>query len=126
MEARAKERNQVLRDDWIQRLAGWEARQLVFLDETAANERTMDRKYGWAPIGVPAVEYRPLKRSARWSILPAYTIQGYIAWDIIQASYTTLIYNEFIENFVLPLCSPFPGNRSVIVMDNASIHKSEV
>ena len=39
--------------------------QLVFLDESAANERTSDRKYGWAPPGVRAAEYLPIKRSER-------------------------------------------------------------
>src|SRR5437667_12295819 len=52
MQRRAAERNQMLRDEWILKLAGWDASQLLFLDESAANERTMDRKYGWAPIGV--------------------------------------------------------------------------
>lgn len=36
----AKQRNQILRNDWMARLAGWRADQLVFLDESAACERT--------------------------------------------------------------------------------------
>jgi hypothetical protein len=59
----AAERNREIRDDWLRRLSGWEAAQLVFLDESAANERTMDRKYGWSPIGTPCTISRPAKRS---------------------------------------------------------------
>jgi hypothetical protein len=47
--------------------------QLVFLDESAANEFTKDRKFGWSMVGCPAVKERDLRRSERWSILPAYT-----------------------------------------------------
>ena len=35
-----KQRNQILRNDWMTRLAGWRADQLVFLDESAASDRT--------------------------------------------------------------------------------------
>ena len=36
----AKERNQELRDHWFTKLSDWRADQLVFLDESAACERT--------------------------------------------------------------------------------------
>jgi len=108
------------------RLGGWQAEQLVFIDESAANERTMDRKFGWAPIGLPAREIHPAKRSEQWSILPAYTLDGYITYDIVHGSYNAELFRIFIENKVLPLCSPFPGPRSVLIMDNASIHRSQV
>ena len=122
----AKERNQEARDDWFKRLSGWRADQLVFVDESAANERTMDRKFGWSPIGTSSLQICSAKRTERWSLLPAYTIDGYIAWDVRQASFTTVTFNEFIANSVLPLCNPYPDSRSIIVMDNAQIHRSEV
>ena len=36
----AAQRNQGLRDGWMQRLGEWTAEQLIFLDESAACERT--------------------------------------------------------------------------------------
>ena len=60
----AKQRNQAMRDRCSVRLSGWRADQLIFLDESAACERTGrdllwsmvtsliylgDRRYGWAP-----------------------------------------------------------------------------
>src|SRR5271169_1081618 len=126
MQIRAAQRNPELRDHWIKQLASWDANQLVFIDESAANERTGDRKYGWAPIGVTPYEYRSFRHSERWSLLPAYTVDGFITWDIRQGSYTADLFHDFIENKVIPLCNPFPLERSVIVMDNAPIHCSEV
>jgi len=107
-------------------LVSWNADQLIFIDELATNERTSNRKYGWAPVGVTPHEARPFKRSERWSLLPAYTIDGFITWDIRHGSYTAEAFEEFIENKVLPLCNPYPLPRSVLVMDNAPIHQSTV
>ena len=45
-----------------------------------------------------------VKRSEKWSILPAYTIDGFVAWDVIQGSYNKELFNDFIRN---------TGNRGV-------------
>ena len=79
-------------------LSQWTAEQLVFLDESAASERNKDRKFGWAPVGVPAAVSTLLKRSERWSVLPAYTVNGYMAWEIRQGSYTTEFFNAFVQD----------------------------
>jgi hypothetical protein len=126
MQLRASQRNPELRRAWIRKLTTWTADQLLFLDESACDERTAHRKYGWAPIGITPHEYVPFKRSERWSILPVYTVDGFITWELKQGSYTAESFEEFIENQVLPRCNPFPGPRSIIVMDNAPIHQSEV
>ena len=43
------------------RLTEWTPEQMIFVDESAANERTMDRKFGWSPIDTPAIHVQPLK-----------------------------------------------------------------
>lgn len=126
MQIRAAQRSPELRALWFRKLANWTADQLIFIDESAANERTSDRKYGWAPIGITPHEIRSFQRSERWSILPAYTMHGFMTWDIKHGSFTAELFEEFIENKVLPRCNPFPGPRSVIIMDNAPIHQSKV
>ena len=96
------------------------------MDESAANERSTHRKYGWAPKGSTPHMYLSFKRSERWSILPAYTSDGFIAWEIIQGSFDAELFDDFIKNQVLPQCSPYPGPKSVLIMDNAPIHRSAV
>src|SRR5438876_1142453 len=43
----------------------------------------------------------------------------------MQSSITTEIFNEWIKTIVLLYCLPWPGSRSVIIMDNTSIHKNK-
>ena len=122
--ARAAERSHELRALWIGRQATWNASQLVFLDESACNERTGDRKFGWAPIGRGCEVSHPTKRSERWSVLPALSVDGYLSYIIYQGSITAEIFEQFVEQQVLPHCTPYPGPRSIIILDNATIHKS--
>jgi transposase len=124
VKARAAERSRALRILWIGRQAMWTADQLVFLDESASNERTGDRKFGWAPTGRECEVSRPFKRSERWSILPALSVNGYLSYLIYQGSITAEIFELFLEQQVLPHCTPYPGPRSILILDNASIHKS--
>jgi transposase len=99
----------------------------MFLDESAACERTGDRKYGWSPRGREAKVHTMFKRSKRWSILPAFTTKGYIAWIIHHGSIKQTIFNDFVRHHVLPLTTPAidGGPNSVLCLDNASAHKSE-
>ena len=121
----AAQRNQELRDIWLVKLSDFHAKQLVFIDESGASERSGQRRNGWAPKGCPAYMQVLLQWSKNWSILPAYTIDGYISTVMFRGSINGERFDEFVIEYVLPLCTPFPGRNSVLVMDNASIHKSQ-
>lgn len=84
-----------------------------------------DRRYVWAPRGTKPTVVQELKRSRRWSILPAFTIESYIAYEIHHGSITSEILNAFVKTKVLPFCTDGNGPRSVLVMDNASSHRNE-
>ena len=124
----AAQRSQVARNDYWGKIssAGFRADQLVFVDESGCDKRIGTRKYGWAPQGIRPVEVTKLARDKRWNILPAYTLDGYIAHWIYQGGTTQRLFNSFIEEAVLPLCNAWPGKDSVIIMDNASCHKDPI
>jgi hypothetical protein len=52
------------------------------------------------------------------------TIDGYEEPLIYQGSITQVIFEDWMENKILQICNPWPGPRSIIVMDNCSIHRS--
>ncbi|KAA1479855.1 hypothetical protein DENSPDRAFT_741025, partial [Dentipellis sp. KUC8613] len=61
----------------------------------------------------------------RYSLLPAISLDGIMALDIIEGAFTSLTFAEFIDG-LLDRMNPFPGPNSVIVMDNCAIHKSPI
>lgn len=120
---RTKRPNEQLRLDWIAQLLGLTAEQLVFIDETLFNESTGWRQHAWAPIGEPARYNADISRGRSWSVLPAYTIDGYLPCTSIREGYfNTELIVEWLLQQLLPLCNAFPATRSVIIMDNASSH----
>lgn len=60
----------------------------------------------------------------RYSILPALSLDGIIALEMLDCPFTALMFNAFTKG-VLDQMNPWPQKKSVIVMDNTSIHKSE-
>ena len=58
----------------------------------------------------------------RYSILPALSLDGIIAVDILEGSFNKIRFARFIDG-LLDHMNPFPGPNSVIVMDNCRIHK---
>jgi len=100
--------------------------QLIYIDESAANERSLDHKYGWSPKGQPARLISPAKRSKKWSILPVYTYDGFIDWEIIRGSYNSDMFINSIKEKIIPHTTPYPGLLSVLIIDNAKIHHHPV
>lgn len=118
----------------------YRADQLVFVDEAACNRATTKRGWAWAPIGeqarrhdvyirgikcvyISGIDERPYSGFFRYSVLPALSLSGVLHLDVLAGSYKARDFNSFIDG-LLDNMNPFPGPNSVIVMDNASIHKS--
>ncbi|TFY62431.1 hypothetical protein EVG20_g6705 [Dentipellis fragilis] len=96
--------------------------QLVFVDESHFNRLTLRRSYGWAPIGNRARRRDFFVRGKRYSILPAISLDGILHLDVFDRPVTGDLFSGFISD-LLDQMQPFPNRNSVIVMDNASIHK---
>jgi len=61
----------------------------------------------------------------RYSILPALSLDGILHIEVLDRGFTSRLFNEFVDG-LLDNMNPFPAHNSVLVMDNASIHKSLV
>ena len=118
----AAERSQDLRDFYVMRLSEFSANQLIFVDESAANEHTAQRKRGWSELGIKPTVSLPLKRTKRWSMLPAYSLDGILTYELFHGSIDGPRFAMFLECKLLPQCAPFLRKHSVIIMDNCSTH----
>jgi hypothetical protein len=122
----AQERDPVLRAAWFRKLANWRGEQLVFLDESGVNWKLTQPTHGWGPKGERTRIKVHTRRAVNLSLLPALTLDGYIACNVYEGGVTTDRYMEFIEHDLLPKCGRYPGPKSVIVMDNCKIHRDPV
>ncbi|KAF9490688.1 hypothetical protein BDN71DRAFT_1347833, partial [Pleurotus eryngii] len=88
------------------------ARQTVFVDKSSFDHRTSVQGKAWAILG---------QRATR----SAFFVQGQrcVSTLILRGSFMTVLFMEFIKG-LLDKMEPFPGPNSVIVMDNARIHKN--
>src|SRR6267154_3269076 len=73
-------------------------------------------------IGIPGPVF--ISKAHRYSILPALSLDEIIAIEVLDRPFTAATFNKFIEG-LLDQMNPWPQRNSVIVMDNASIHKFE-
>lgn len=74
----ASGQSDILRTQWQSDMRHFTANQLVFLDESIFKWQTGWRGYAYAPIGDPARWSDAVRRGDTWSILPAYTTEGYL------------------------------------------------
>ena len=119
----AAERNEELRLDWKRRISGYRPEQLIFLDESACSEKASRRRTGWSLFGIaPQVQQR-LHCRERFSILPAYTLEGYIAYRVIPGSFNSERFLQFVAECVLSLLT---SNYYVICLDNVNTHRFTV
>ncbi|PPQ96959.1 hypothetical protein CVT26_005981 [Gymnopilus dilepis] len=126
MKRAAAERDNELRAAWMYDfLTTYTAEQMVVLDESSKDGKTLVRRYGRALSGEDAVTHVSLDRGVRYSILPALTVDGYIAVRVVEGSIDGEEFFDFVVHDLLPCTNPFPGPRSVLVLDNCSTHKSE-
>jgi transposase len=122
----ARERKLSLRSLYQTNLVGIRREQMVFVDETRKDDRTTYRRYGYSARGTPAHGRVAFIRGKSYSILPAITVDGFIATSIVEGSFTMRTFEQFIFYDVLPSMNPFPGPRSVLILDNCRIHKSQL
>lgn len=104
----AAERDDIARSEWLLEITTlYTADQLVVLDETSKDNRTICRRYGRAPRGEDPVVEVPLERGVRYSILPALTIEGYLAVRVVEGSIDGAEFYDFVVNDVVSLTIAF-------------------
>ena len=98
--------------------------QLVRLDEPGSDNRDHVRKMGYAMRGDRPVYHRLLHRGQRSSSVAAMCSDGVIALELQEGTFNGYKFVEFIAGSLIPEMNQFDGSseRSVLVMDNCSIH----
>ena len=106
------------------RWQNWRSDQLIFLDKSAACEYTDDRKYKWSLVSHEAAVHSLFYCLKRWSLLSAYTTEDYITYEIHHDFITQIIFNKFVRNKMLSLCTSYTDRESwlILILNNTSCH----
>ena len=98
----AAERDEELRAVWEIMMAQYSDPELfVAIDESAVDSRTCQRTQGWSQMGSRCVRRMSFHRGVRYSILPALTVDGIIALEIVEGSITKERFLNFLREQVV-------------------------
>ncbi len=115
--------NDELQLNWVADLLRLTAEQLVFVDETLFNETTRWHHQVYASIDESARYQVSRKREHFWSVFSMYTINDYLLCiNIYEDWFNDKTFFRWLADELLSLCSLFSTSRSVIIMNNISIH----
>jgi len=101
----AAERDEELRTIWEADMAQYtDPDVFVALDESAVDNKTLQRGYGHSLVGTPCVRRAKFLQGVRYSILPVLTTEGIVALNIFEGSVTKERFLTFIhEQVICPL-----------------------
>jgi len=120
----AMERSDLKRFQYMYRIGlNYQPDQFVFVDESSFDRRATFRDYAYALKDQHALRKCFSVRGKRYSILPALSLNGILYSHIVDSSFTSSSFKDFIEG-LLEQMQPYPAPNSVIVMDNCRIHKA--
>lgn len=120
---KAKEQNADLRDKYSHDLTSFASYHLVYIDEFGCDRRVGFRRTGWSTLGSTPVQIVKFHREQRYHILPAYNQDGILLSRIFQGSTDDDVFEDFLEE-LLQWCGRWPQPKSVLIMDNASFHRT--
>ena len=120
MHKAAAERNELLRCAFIASIGRYRTDQLVFMDESSKDDRTLTRLYGYSEVNARAIKKVVFVRGKRYTLLPALTEQGIIAVDIMEGSCTKQRFKEFVVSQVVSIFIQYL-NYLIFVFNNLLI-----
>eukprot|EP00732_Lithocolla_globosa_P000335 Lithocolla_globosa_v1_NODE_95_length_6502_cov_31.661238.p2 type:complete len:342 gc:universal NODE_95_length_6502_cov_31.661238:3139-2114(-) len=119
----ARQRDRYLRACYLSVIFFYNRDQLVFLDETGCDRRTIQRTHGYHIRGRPLrLKHGYYYRGVRHSTITAMNSKSILAARVFVGTGTAEIFLAFLQEKLIPCLSVYPGPNSVVVLDNASIH----
>ncbi|EGZ30770.1 hypothetical protein PHYSODRAFT_468806, partial [Phytophthora sojae] len=70
----------------------------------------------------PAIVSLPFTRGERRSVLAAFDVGAFFAWESTTGTFDRLAFHEAFRTKNAPYINPWPLPRSIVILDNAKIH----
>ena len=99
----------------------------IWVDETGSDKRNYKREYGYSLRGLTPQTFQLFVSGKRISAIPVLATRGIEDLHLTSGSVNGDEFEEFICKCKLPILLPYDrvNPRSVLLMDNASIHHTE-
>lgn len=75
--------------------------QLIFIDESSKDEKSLSRFYGYSPRNIRACKKVVFIRGKRYTILPALSLDGIVGIDIFEGACDKKKFVDFVLNQVV-------------------------
>jgi hypothetical protein len=97
------ERRHILQDsiaryNYLETISFLHLKYIVDIDATASSANQFYEKYGYAMKGHKAIKTQITINNKHYSAIAAYTIHGFLAWRVVEGSYTNEDFIEFLNN----------------------------
>ena len=120
----AVQQDAFLRQQFIAEATVYRPEMLVFIDETGADNRNLERKYGYSMTGKPLKTHSFFVRGERVSAIACISMAGLLDVKTLKGTSDGDTFYSFVHTRLLPQLMPYNGTNphSVVIMDNCSIH----
>ena len=115
-----KERDEKKRKVFLEQIASFPLESIVYVDESGIDSY-VSNSYGWSLRGSPVYGEVSGKRYARESFIAGLCGKKLLAPMCYKGTCNTQLFNTWVEKCLVPELKP----GQVVVLDNASFHKSE-
>jgi hypothetical protein len=117
----AQERDEEARGLWRWLASNFDARRLVFVDESGFHT-SMTRLYARAPKGKRAYGKVPRNRGKNTTLIAAMTIEGAMGESMtIEGATDALAFEAYVEHFLAPTLK----EGQVVVLDGLGAHRTQ-
>ena len=112
------------REEFMEEMGYLSADMIVWLDETGSDIHNERQKFGYHLRGMTPNSYKLAVRGKKFSYIAVMSTRGIEDVSIYEHNINGTIFANFVAKCLVPILQPFDGRspRSVVVMDNASIH----
>ncbi len=102
LQKEACERNKIMCAHYLTIIGEYyTSNQLIFLDKNAKDERSLSWLYGYSPHNIRTYKKVVFVCEKRYIILPALTLEGFVAIDIFEGSCDRKRFVNFVLNQVV-------------------------
>ncbi len=114
-----RERNEVQRQEFLEQLSEVDSTQVVYIDEAGCDD-TEDYPYGYCHHSERFYDLKLGHRTHRISMIAGWSQGSVLAPMSFEGYCDTVVFEAWVEQMLVPSLN----SGQVVVMDNASFHKS--